>query len=104
MEVDTGNILAMASYPTYDLNDVRNTDSLLGSIKVEQITNANGYYEIHKTDTVINEETLAAMSEDEIYLNLNNLWKNFCITTTYEPGSTAKPFTVAAALEDGSIT
>ena len=32
MEVDTGNILAMASYPTYDLNDVRNTDSLLGSI------------------------------------------------------------------------
>ena len=36
---------------------MRNTDSLLGSIKVEQITNANGYYEIHKTDTVINEET-----------------------------------------------
>ena len=33
MEVNTGNILAMASYPTYDLNDTRNTDALLGSRK-----------------------------------------------------------------------
>ncbi len=103
MEVDTGNVLAMASYPTFDLNDVRNTDGLLGSVMVEQVTNANGYFEIHKTDTVINEEVLASMNEDQIYLNLNNLWKNYCITTTYEPGSTVKPFTVAAALEDGSI-
>ena len=43
MEVNTGNILAMASYPTYDLNDTRNTDALLGSRKIEMVTNANGY-------------------------------------------------------------
>lgn len=104
MEVNTGRILAMASAPGYDLNDVRNSQNLLGSKKVEQITNANGYYEIRNTGTVITQEVLDSMNEDEVYLNLNNLWKNYCITGTYEPGSTAKPFTVAAALELGTIT
>ncbi|MCM1569286.1 MAG: penicillin-binding transpeptidase domain-containing protein [Roseburia sp.] len=103
MEVNTGNILAMASYPTFDLNDRRNTQALLGSNLIEEITNANGYQEIRKTTTIINEEVLETLDDDQIYLNLNNLWKNFCISNTYEPGSTMKPFTVAAALESGSI-
>lgn len=103
MWVDTGEILAMASYPTYDLNDVRNTDSLLGMKLIEQFTNANGYLENRKTDTVITQSVLEGLSGDQIYLNLNNLWKNFCITETYEPGSTIKPFTVAAALELGTV-
>lgn len=103
MEVDTANILAMASYPTYDLNNPRETSCILGSNMYEEITNENGYQEIRKTSTVINEEVLAGMSEDQVYLNLNNLWKNYCISSTYEPGSTAKPFTVAAALESGAI-
>ena len=104
MKVNTGEIIAMASYPTYDLNDTRNTDSLIGSMEVEQITNANGYFEIHKTGNYITEARLAEMDSDQIYLNLNNLWKNFCITNTYEPGSTVKPFTVAAALETAVIS
>ena len=103
MEVDTGRVLAMASYPTFDLNDARNTDYLIGSNKVEQVDLEGGYFKIVKTKTIINESVLEQMSDDEIYLNLNNLWKNYCITSTYEPGSTAKPFTVAAALECGAI-
>ncbi len=99
MDVNTGEVLAMASYPDYDLNDTRNPEALIGSRMVEQITNAAGYYEIKKTNTVLNEENIAAMDDDQLYVNLNYLWKNFCITETYEPGSTAKPFTVAAALE-----
>lgn len=104
MRVNTGEILAMASYPTYDLNNTKNTASLIGSMEVEQITNANGYFEIHKTGNYITEARLAEMDDDQIYLNLNNLWKNYCITGTYEPGSTAKPFTVAAALETAVIS
>lgn len=102
--VDTGEILAMASAPGYDLNDVRNPQSLIGSMMVEQVTNASGYYEIKKNGTVIDQTVLDAMDENQLYLNLNNLWKNYCITGTYEPGSVAKPFTVAAALEKGTIT
>lgn len=101
--VDTGEILAMASYPTYDLNNVRDPQALIGSMMVEQVDLGNGYYEVKKNGKVIDQTVLDAMSEDELYLNLNNLWKNYCITGTYEPGSVAKPFTVAAALETGAI-
>lgn len=103
MEVDTGRILGMASYPTYDLNDTRNVDALLGSYLIEEVENSAGYIEHKKTDTYITKAVLDSLTEEQIILNLNHLWKNFCISERYEPGSTAKPFTVAAALETGAI-
>ena len=102
--VKTGEVLAMANYPYYDLNNTKDTSVLLGSMMVEEIENENGYKELNRTDTVITEEIINGWSQDELYLNLNYLWKNFCIAETYEPGSPAKPFTVAAALESGAIT
>lgn len=103
MEVNTGNILAMASYPTFNLNDTKNTAALLGNVEVEQVNKDNGTFEIKKTGRYIDQEILDSMSDDEIMVNLNYLWKNFCITSSYEPGSTFKPFTVACALETHSI-
>ncbi len=64
MDVDTGGIVAMASYPSYDLNDI---------------------------------------PRDDIDL-LNLLSKNQSLTDVYEPGSTFKIFTTAAALESGVVT
>lgn len=102
--VNTGEILAMASAPSYDLNNVRDPQALLGSMMVEKVDKENGYYEIKKNGTVIDQTVLDGMDGDALYLNLNNLWKNYCITGTYEPGSVAKPFTVAMALEKGVIS
>ncbi|MBO5093763.1 MAG: cell division protein FtsI [Lachnospiraceae bacterium] len=96
MNVNTGEILAMANYPNYDLNDTKNPKALLGMNKLD----AEG----KETDEVITQEVLDAMDDDTLYANLNALWKNFCITSTYEPGSVAKPFTVAAGLECGKLT
>ncbi len=98
MEVDTGKILGMASYPTFDLNNPRDTSALLGNVLVDEIGNKV------KPTTYITEDILATLEGDHLYQNYNYLWKNFCIADTYEPGSVAKPFTVATALETGAIT
>ena len=80
MNPNTGEIYAMAEYPNYDLN---NPYSL------------SDYY---------TEEEISEMDTDTFYENLNALWANFCISSTYEPGSTAKSFTIATGLETGKLT
>ena len=99
-EIHTGDILAMASYPNFDLNDTRNIDNLVGS----RLYTAEG--KMDPEGTIITEENKGEVLADEevLYQNLYNLWKNYCIQETYEPGSTAKPFTVAAGLESGKMT
>ncbi len=98
MDVNSGEILAMASYPVYNLNDTRNTEALVGMPILDEEGKRTGEY--------INAENIDAISDDPdiFYRHLNALWKNFCINDTYEPGSVSKPFTVAAAIESGSIT
>jgi stage V sporulation protein D (sporulation-specific penicillin-binding protein) len=96
MEVNTGNILAMASYPTYDLNDTRNTDNLIGMPLLDEKGEKTGEY--------VTQEDIDGMDDATMYQHLNALWKNYCIVDSYEPGSVAKPFTVAAAIESGAIT
>ena len=95
MEVNTGRILAMAEYPNFDLNDTRNTEKLIGMPLVDE----RGL----RTGENVTQEILDGMDDAALYQQLNALWKNFCITDAYEPGSVAKPFTVAAALEAGAI-
>lgn len=100
MDVHSGEILAMASYPNFDLNDTRNIDNLVGS----RLYTAEG--KMDEEGTIITEENKNEVlaDDDVLYQNLYNLWKNYCIQETYEPGSTAKPFTVAAGLESGKMT
>ena len=96
MEVNTGNVLAMASYPNYDLNDTRNSKNLIGMPELDEQGKKTGEY--------LTEELIKEMNDETMYRHLDALWKNYCIVDTYEPGSVSKPFTVAAALECGAIT
>ena len=79
MNPNTGEVLAMASSPTYDLNNPRDLSK---------------YY---------TEEEITGMSSDDKIDALNELWRNFCVSDTFEPGSPIKPFTVATGLEIGAL-
>lgn len=100
MDVNTGDILAMASYPNYDLNNPRDKSALLGS----RYVNDKGLIEYEAN--IVTEENIDELLVDDAttYQQLNYLWKNFCISNTFEPGSVAKPLTVAAGLESGKMT
>ena len=78
MDVETGAILAMASNPSYDLND---PSAVYDGIVAEMVKNG-------KLD-------LAGAQLRQ--------WRNKAINDTYEPGSTFKALTLAAALEEGVI-
>ncbi len=82
MDPNNGEVLAMAGYPVFDLNNPRSLSE-------------NGLY---------TEEEIVAMTEEERYDALNQIWRNFCISDTYEPGSTAKSLTISAGLDAGVLT
>ena len=75
MNPQNGELMAMVNYPEFDLND---PFTLVGD---------NG----------------EAVSAEEKQNLLNQMWRNQCISDTYEPGSTFKIITAAAALEEGVV-
>ena len=75
MNPQNGELMAMVNYPEFDLND---PFTLVGN----------------------NGETVSAEEKQNL---LNKMWRNQCISDTYEPGSTFKIITAAAALEEGVV-
>lgn len=96
MDINSGAILAMAGTPFYDPNHPSDLSALLGMPKLDQKDEAE--------DAYLTNEDLLTMSEDDKPRYLNALWSNYCVSEYYEPGSTAKPFTVAAGLETGTVS
>ena len=76
---NTGAILAMADSNNFDPNNPRDLTV---------------YY---------SEEEIEEMTDEEYVDALSFVWSNFCVSTSYEPGSTYKPFTYAAALEEAAV-
>ncbi len=79
MNPNNGEILAMASYPVFDLNTPRDLSNFFSESDLESKT-----------------------EEDKLDF-LNSLWRNYCISDTYEPGSTYKPFTIATGFEEDKL-
>lgn len=78
-DCNNGEIKSMATYPDFDLNNPKDLTAYYTAEEIEQ------------------------MDEEAYYDALDALWKNFCISDTYEPGSTAKAITLATGLETGRI-
>ena len=99
MDVNTGAILAMASYPNYDLNDYGTVYDEKLQAKLDSTLAA---LEQNKGSYATEEDYQAAVSKAASNI-LNTQWRNKCIDSTYEPGSTFKPLTLASALEEGVV-
>ncbi len=80
MNPNTGEILAMDTSTRYDLNNP---------------------YDLSSAYT---QEQINAMDDKAKQDAWYKMWRNFCVSDAYEPGSTQKPFTVAGAMEEGTIT
>lgn len=83
MNPNNGEVLGMANSKTYDLMEPMDEDNL------------KKYYSASK---------LAKMTKQEKSDAYSSIWSNYTVSSTYEPGSTFKPFTVAMGLETGTLT
>ncbi len=84
MEVDTGRVLAMSNKPDFDLNDPRKLVSKSARKELKELEGTEKY---------------ASKLTEELFKQ----WNSYCVTNNYEPGSTFKIFTLAAALEEGAV-
>lgn len=109
MNPNNGEIYAMAGYPVFDLNDPQNMDGIdltqyAGLLSKKDLAEAAGISSNEVSDNDIDLMELVtneSLSDNSIIKNA--VWKNYCIADTYEPGSTMKPFTVAAGIDSASI-
>lgn len=83
MDVDTGAVLAMSDKPDFDLNNPRVLVESADTSELEKLEKGTEEYSAKYSELLFEQ------------------WNSFCVTNNYEPGSTFKIFTTAAALEEG---
>ena len=132
MESETGNVLAMAGWPFYDLNNPREVtvDKYYSTKQINELMSkfaiqegwVNGvssnifieedkppYFKVLNEETgkddvvMLTQEQLDKLDDDLSGYVRDGVWKNFCISDTYEPGSVAKTITTAIGLDSGKL-
>lgn len=97
MNPQNGELLAMVNYPEFNLNNPFTLiPEMLSEINTEEETSDEGEQTA--------ETAAAALSAEEKQNLLNQMWRNQCISDTYEPGSTFKIITATAALEEQVVS
>jgi len=113
MDPNSGEVLAMSSDILFDLNDPRNLEGRYTDAEIRELglTEAKDTYNRKNRDArpITEAEVTSHYSEEEIksfgqQVAWNQVWRNFCISDTFEPGSPSKIFTVAAGLEEAVIS
>ena len=108
MDPNTGEILAWANSPTFDLNDPWTvTDPILNQyladVQSGAYTKEEAYQKALEAGATAEEAREEAITKAETNV-LYEQWANRSVGTTYEPGSTFKSVVLAAALEEGVVT
>ena len=98
MDVNNGSVLAMATNKGFDCSNPYDLSAFYSDEQVKAMQERMVDSGTGKEPT---EETRNTISEYSYVLNQR--WRNFCLSDTYEPGSVAKPFTVAMCLEEGVV-
>ncbi|MCM1127126.1 MAG: penicillin-binding transpeptidase domain-containing protein [Lachnospiraceae bacterium] len=100
MNPQNGEIMAMVDVPEFDLNNPYELPEKLLMGTAGEETNEDISQE-NLSQENISQENLSQEKQQEL---LNQMWRNGCISDTYEPGSTFKIITAAAGLEGGAVT
>ncbi len=104
MDPSNGEVLGMDSTDWYNLNTPRDLSAYYSEKEIQAMKD----YEDENAQKAANGEETTDYDEatgrhTQLYA-LNQLWRNFCISDTFEPGSTAKPMNIASGFETGAIT
>lgn len=102
MNPKNGELMAMVNYPEFNLNEpFALTEEMLPDVASEEST------EEQTVPTALlsgEQKTATELTAEEKQNLLNQMWRNQCISDTYEPGSTFKIITATAALEEGVVS
>lgn len=103
MNPKTGEILAMATKPDFDVNNPYDIEQFEKyALKyTEDITDYD--YDEDEDATPKPKKTVETLTDEEVAAARNKMWRNKAISDTYEPGSTFKIITAAAALEEHAV-
>lgn len=95
MDPNKGEVLAMYNTHGYDPNNAYDTSALYYQFDTDEDGNTLSEEQVNSI--------IENLSDEDKVNALNVVWRNFCVSDAFEPGSTFKPFTVCGALEEDVI-